>query len=172
MSGNYLIKLYMKSLQDIRIDIIKKSKEVRVNPKFEEKFLSLCKYLETEFGCPEIKLEDFELDKIDNSRFESDVLKCAICHAFKIPMYNNPWFNTFSILKTEDLLGYHGSLSDTMATTYDISFSSVIGFNIHNLLTVSDEQVEFIRTFKEKYQTLRENLEKLKKDCFPIIIKE
>ena len=163
----------MRSLQDIRIDIVRMGKEVRVNPQFEEKFKDLCTYLEKEFGCPEFKLEEFEFDKIDNNRFESDILKCAICHAFGVSMYSgNPWFNSFSILRREESLGYHGSAADTISITYDISFPDVIGYNIYNLLTISEDQINFIKTFREKYQVLRENLGKIKENCFPITIKE
>lgn len=148
-------------------------KEVRVNPLFEEKFKDLCKYLEREFGCPEFKIEESEFDKIDNNRFESDILKCAICHAFGISMYSgNPWFSSFNILRSEESLGYHGSAANTISITYDISFPNVIGYNIYNLLTISEDQIDFIKTFREKYQVLFENLKKIKSDCFPIIINE
>ena len=110
----------MKSLQEIRIDIVRMGKEIRVNPSFEEQFQKLCKYLETEFGASEFKLEDYEMDRIDNNRFESEILKCAVCHAFKINYSpGNPWFNVFQVLKSEDSTGYHGSVSDKL-----LSYSS------------------------------------------------
>ena len=53
----------MRSLQDIRIDVVRMGKEIRVDPAFEEKFKELNEFLKTKFGCPDFKLEDFELDK-------------------------------------------------------------------------------------------------------------
>lgn len=163
----------MKSLQEIRIDIVRMGKEIRVNPSFEEQFQKLCKYLETEFGAPEFKLEDYEMDRIDNNRFESEILKCAVCHAFKINYSpGNPWFNVFQVLKSEDSTGYHGSVSDRVTSSYNISFSGVIGYEIYNLLSISDEQIEFIKNFKDRYQDFRNNLEKIKSNCFPIVVEE
>ena len=163
----------MKSLQEIRIDIVRMGKEIRVNPFFEEKFQELCKYLGTEFGAPEFHLEDYEVNQIDNSRFECEILKCAICHAFKIKYSpGNPWFRVFQIFKSEDSNGYHGSISDKIITKYDINFSGVIGYEIYNLLSISEEQLEFIGSFKNKYQVFKEDLEKIKSKCFPIIVEE
>ena len=163
----------MKSLQEIRIDIVRMGKEIRVNPSFEEQFQKLCKFLETEFGASEFKLEDYEMDRIDNNRFESEILKCAICHAFKINYSpGNPWFNVFQVLRSEDSIGYHGSSIDKVISKFDISFSGVIGYDIYNLLTISDEQIEFIKNFKTRYQDFKDNLEKIKSNCFPIVIEE
>ena len=57
-------------------------------------------------------------------------------------------------------------------TKYEIRFSDVIGYKIYNLLNLSEEQLEFIKTFKDKYQILRENLIKIRDNCFPIIVEE
>jgi len=164
----------MRSLQDIRIDVVRMGKEVKVSPIFEERFKELNDYLMRKFNCSEFKLEDFEIDKIDNSKFESTILKFAICKAFGIPVYsgpNNPWFDCFTITRTEDLLGYHGS-SNYMTTKYDLTLNKIIKYEIYDLITVSEEQIEFIRSFKEKYRDLKDNLETIKSDFFPLMISE
>jgi hypothetical protein len=165
----------MKSLQEIRIDIVRMGKEIKVNPTFEEQFKKLNTYLMSEFGCEDFNILDYELDKIDNNRFECDILKCAICHAFKIPIYNvngNPWYDSFMILSHDEPASYHGSGSGKIITKYDMRFSDTIGYKIYNLLSMSDEQLMFIKTFKEKYPIFKENLVKIKDNCFPIIIEE
>ena len=52
----------MKSLQEIRIDVVRMGKEIKVNPIFEKKFRELNDYLMKKFGCTDFKLEEFELD--------------------------------------------------------------------------------------------------------------
>lgn len=163
----------MKSLQEIRIDVVRMGKEIKVSPAFEEKFKALNDYLMKKFGCPEFSLEEFELGMIDNSKFESTILKFLICKAFGIPVYSgqsNPWFKCFNILKSEVPVPYHGSLSDTISCKYNLVISDVVGYEIYDLITISDEQLGFIKSFKEKYKKLKENLLAIKEDCFPIEI--
>ena len=163
----------MKSLQDIRIDVVRMGKEIRVNPTFEEKFKTLNEYLKSKFGCQDFKLEDFELDKIDNSNFECNILKFALCKAFGIPVYSgvsNPWFRCFNVVRYDEPLSYHGSGSDSVSTKYDLIISGTVGYDIYDLITISDEQLDFIRGFKEKYKVLKENLESIKSECFPITV--
>ncbi len=161
----------MKSLQEIRIDVVRMGKEIKVNPIFEKKFRELNDYLMKKFGCTDFKLEEFELDKVDNSNFESCILKFAICKAFGIPVYsgvNNPWFRCFNVVRTEEPLSYHGSMSDIISTKYDLVLSGTVGYEVYDLISISDEQIEFIRGFKNRYNVLKENLLAIKADCFPI----
>lgn len=165
----------MRSLQDIRIDVVRMGKEVKVSQVFEERFRELNDYLMQKFGCPEFKLEDFEIDKIDNTKFESTILKFAICKAFGIPVYsgpNNPWFDCFSITRVEDLVGYHGSMSNLITVKYDLVMNEIIKYEIYNLITISDEQIDFLKNFKEKYKVLKEKIETIKSDFFPIMVSE
>ena len=165
----------MRSLQDIRIDVVRMGKEIRVDPTFEEKFKELNEFLKTKFGCPDFKLEDFELDKIDNTKFESTILKFAICKAFGIPVYSgysNPWYGCFTVVRSEEPLGYHGSMADKVSIRFDLNLTRTVGYEIYDLVTISDEQIEFIKTFKEKYKTFKEGIETIKSEFFPIVINE
>jgi len=165
----------MRSLQDIRIDVVRMGKEIRVDPAFEEKFKELNEFLKTKFGCQDFKLEDFELDKIDNTKFESTILKFAICKAFGIPVYSgysNPWYGCFTVVRSEEPLGYHGSMADKVSIRFDLNLTRTVGYEIYDLVTISDEQIEFIKTFKEKYKTFKEEIETIKSEFFPIIINE
>lgn len=165
----------MRSLQDIRIDVVRMGKEIRVNPIFEEKFKELNEYLKNKFGCADFKLEEFELDKIDNTKFESTILKFAICKAFGIPVYsgvNNPWYGCFTVIRSEESLGYQGSMADVVSIRFDLKLARTVGYEIYDLLTVSDEQLEFIKSFKEKYVAFKEGIEAIKSEFFPIIINE
>ena len=85
----------MKSLQEIRIDVVRMGKEIRVNPSFEDSFKKLLEFL----GITDFKLEDSELNAIDNNNFEKSILKVAICKSLGISIYgnNNPWYNSFVI---------------------------------------------------------------------------
>jgi hypothetical protein len=47
-----------------------------------------------------------------------------------------------------------------------------VGYVIYDLVTISDEQIEFIKTFKEKYKTFKEGIETIKSEFFPIVINE
>jgi hypothetical protein len=150
-------------------------KEIRVDPAFEEKFKELNEFLKTKFGCPDFKLEDFELDKIDNTKFESTILKFAICKAFGISVYSgysNPWYGCFTVVRSEEPLGYHGSMADKVSIRFDLNLTRTVGYEIYDLVTISDEQIEFIKTFREKYKTFKEEIEIIKSEFFPIVINE
>lgn len=165
----------MKNLQEIRTDVVRMGKEIKVDPIFEEKFKELNEYLKREFKCSDFELNEYELDKIDNSIFESTILKFAICKAFGIAVYSgvtNPWFRSFYITRSEESLGYHGSASDTVLVKYDLEISKTIGYEIYNLLSMEEEQICFIKSFKERHKVLKEKLEKIKSDIFPIEIKK
>jgi hypothetical protein len=43
---------------------------------------------------------------------------------------------------------------------------------LYNLLTLSEDQLEFLKTFKDRYQVLKEKLEDIQKNCFPITVEE
>ena len=160
----------MKSLQEIRIDVVRMGKEIRVNPSFEDSFKKLLEFL----GITDFKLEDSELNAIDNNNFEKSILKVAICKSLGISIYgnNNPWYNSFVITRNEDSFGYHGSLVDKSRVSYDLSLCSVITYELYNLLTLSEDQLEFLKTFKDRYQVLKEKLEDIQKNCFPITVEE
>lgn len=160
----------MKSLQEIRIDVVRMGKEIRVNPSFEDSFKKLLEFL----GITDFKLEDSELNAIDNNNFEKSILKVAICKSLGISIYgnNNPWYNSFVITRNEDSFGYHGSSVDKSRVSYDLSLCSVITYELYNLLTLSEDQLEFLKTFKDKYQVLKEKLEDIQKNCFPITVEE
>jgi hypothetical protein len=59
-----------------------------------------------------------------------------------------------------------------MTTKYDLTLNKIIKYEIYDLITVSEEQIEFIRSFKEKYRDLKDNLETIKSDFFPLMISE
>ena len=160
----------MKSLQEIRIDVVRMGKEIRVNPSFEDSFKKLLEFL----GITDFKLEDSELNAIDNNNFEKSILKVAICKSLGISIYgnNNPWYNSFVITRNEDSFGYHGSSVDKSRISYDLSLCSVITYELYNLLTLSEDQLEFLKTFKDRYQVLKEKLEDIQKNCFPITVEE
>ena len=160
----------MKSLQEIRIDVVRMGKEIRVNPSFEDSFKKLLEFL----GIADFKLEDSELNAIDNNNFEKSILKVAICKSLGISIYgnNNPWYNSFVITRNEDSFGYHGSSVDKSRVSYDLSLCSVITYELYNLLTLSEDQLEFLKTFKDRYQVLKEKLEDIQKNCFPITVEE
>lgn len=160
----------MKSLQEIRIDVVRMGKEIRVNPSFEDSFKKLLEFL----GITDFKLEDSELNAIDNNNFEKSILKVAICKSLGISIYgnNNPWYNSFVITRKEDSFGYHGSSVDKSRVSYDLSLCSVITYELYNLLTLSEDQLEFLKTFKDRYQVLKEKLEDIQKNCFPITVEE
>ena len=160
----------MKSLQEIRIDVVRMGKEIRVNPSFEDSFKKLLEFL----GITDFKLEDSELNAIDNNNFEKSILKVAICKSLGISIYgnNNPWYNSFVITRNEDSFGYHGSSVDKSRVLYDLSLCSVITYELYNLLTLSEDQLEFLKTFKDRYQVLKEKLEDIQKNCFPITVEE
>jgi hypothetical protein len=160
----------MKSLQEIRIDVVRMGKEIRVNPSFEDSFKKLLEFL----GITDFKLEDSELNAIDNNNFEKSILKVAICKSLGISIYgnNNPWYNSFVITRNEDSFGYHGSSVDKSRVSYDLSLCSVITYELYNLLTLSEDQLEFLKTFKDRYQVLKEKLEDIQKNCFPITVEE
>ena len=160
----------MKSLQEIRIDVVRMDKDIRVNPSFEDSFKKLLEFL----GITDFKLEDSELNAIDNNNFEKSILKVAICKSLGISIYgnNNPWYNSFVITRKEDSFGYHGSSVDKSRVSYDLSLCSVITYELYNLLTLSEDQLEFLKTFKDRYQVLKEKLEDIQKNCFPITVEE
>jgi hypothetical protein len=160
----------MKSLQEIRIDVVRMGKEIRVNPSFEDSFKKLLEFL----GITDFKLEDSELNAIDNNNFEKSILKVAICKSLGISIYgnNNPWYNSFVITRNEDSFGYHGSSVDKSRVSYDLSLCSVITYELYNLLTLSEDQLEFLKTFKDRYQVLKEKLEDIQKNCLPITVEE
>ena len=86
----------MRSLQDIRIDVVRMGKEIRVDPAFEEKFKELNEFLKTKFGCPDFKLEDFELDKIDNTKlYISGGIGNSVLN---LRLFDKPSFNLYRLV--------------------------------------------------------------------------
>ena len=163
----------MKSLQEIRIDVVRQGQEIKVSDSFEFQFKKLCEYIEKEFGIQDLSIPENDLTLINNNNFEADIIKYTICRAFGIRMSdNNPWSNTFRITKEIEDSGYQGSSADKQMVYYNIELAGTVKYTIYNLLTISDDQIEFLQSFKKRYPVLLEQLEKIKSNCFPITISE
>jgi hypothetical protein len=63
-------------------------------------------------------------------------------------------------------------MADKVSICFDLNLARTVGYEVYDLITISDEQIEFIKSFKEKYKTFKEGIEAIKSEFFPIVINE